>query len=199
MASPGQLVQVMADALGISRAAVTQYDRVLAENGLRTKAGRGRSAAQVTSTDAANLLIAIAGAPPSGLPAKDAVRICKNFSSLSHIEGNWQATNLSKLGLTKLARLPDAHSFGSALSALIGSVRKGELYEMPADEIWVNFVGPKSSAEIVIRSDELNLELRFLYRNVRKPGGLFDGNLFLRSTVGIVTIHALGQLVLGSD
>ena len=60
MATPGQLVQVMADILGIPKATVTQYDRVLAEKGLRSKGGRGTSAARVTSRDAANLLIALA-------------------------------------------------------------------------------------------------------------------------------------------
>ena len=60
MATPGQLVQAMATALGISVATVTQYDRQLAENGLRSKGGRGVSAAAVTARDAANLLIAIA-------------------------------------------------------------------------------------------------------------------------------------------
>ena len=37
MATPGQLVEVMAHVLGISKATVIQYDRVLAEKGLRSR------------------------------------------------------------------------------------------------------------------------------------------------------------------
>ena len=65
MATPGQLVKAMAATLGLSEATVGQYDRVLAENGLRSKGGRGLSAARVTAADAANLLIAIMASPIS--------------------------------------------------------------------------------------------------------------------------------------
>ena len=66
MATPGQMVQTMADVLGMPAATVSQYDRQLAEAGLRTTGGRGPSAAKVGATDAANLLIAILGSPVSG-------------------------------------------------------------------------------------------------------------------------------------
>ena len=85
MATPGQLVQVMADVLGIARATVFQYDRVLSEHGLRTKRGRGTSAAKVTSHDVANLLTAIGASSPLGLSAKNAVEICKKYSALMSI------------------------------------------------------------------------------------------------------------------
>ena len=82
MATPGQLVKAMADTLGISKATVTQYDRVLAEKGLRSRGGRGTSAARITSRDAANLLIALATSPILGLSAKDAVVNCEAYASL---------------------------------------------------------------------------------------------------------------------
>src|SRR5439155_17694246 len=66
MATPGQLVKCIAEALGIPEPTVVQYDRLLAENGLRSKGGRGTSAAKVTAVDAANLLIAIMGSPVAG-------------------------------------------------------------------------------------------------------------------------------------
>ena len=49
MASPGELVQLMADILGTSKASVVQYDRTLSEHGLRSRGGRGTSAARVNS------------------------------------------------------------------------------------------------------------------------------------------------------
>ena len=39
MATPGQLVKCIAEALSIPEASVVQYDRLLAENGLRSKGG----------------------------------------------------------------------------------------------------------------------------------------------------------------
>ena len=70
MATPGQLVKTMAEALGIPAETVTNYDRVLSENGMRSKSGRGRGAAKVTASDAANLLIAILGSPVAGASVK---------------------------------------------------------------------------------------------------------------------------------
>src|SRR6516225_7202918 len=81
MATPGELVHAVAGALGISQATVVQYDRSLAAVGLRTKSGRGPSAAQVTSQDAANLLIAICGAPVSGAVIKEAGLACERYRS----------------------------------------------------------------------------------------------------------------------
>lgn len=81
MATPGELVEVMADTLGINPATVTLYDRVLSENGLRSKAGRGTSAAKVSAKDAVNLLIAIL-APVAGASIKEAARACKLYGAL---------------------------------------------------------------------------------------------------------------------
>src|SRR5258705_11448956 len=68
MATPGQLVKCIAEALGIPEPTVVQYDRLLSENGMRSKGGRGTSAAKVTAVDAANLLIAIMESPVAGSP-----------------------------------------------------------------------------------------------------------------------------------
>ena len=58
MASPGELVRTIAEVLGIPEATVTVLDRNLVVAGLRTKRGRGPSAAEVTTLDGARLLIA---------------------------------------------------------------------------------------------------------------------------------------------
>jgi hypothetical protein len=148
MVTPGQLVKAMADALGISAATVTQYDRVLAENGLRSKGGRGLSAARVTTADAANLLIAIMGSPVSGAAIKDAARTCKVYGALPNYDTIVERQNLRLLGAKKyaarrrelrllgakkLAALPMNHSFCNGLIALIEEAMAGTMYP-PKDD-----------------------------------------------------------------
>lgn len=60
MASPKELVQVVARETGVSEATVIVHDRNLALAGLRSVGGRGRAAARMTYQDAANLIIAVA-------------------------------------------------------------------------------------------------------------------------------------------
>jgi hypothetical protein len=59
MATPGKLIDITAQALGLSPATVGQYYRSLREEGAVTRGGRGRSAPQSTYLDASRLLIAI--------------------------------------------------------------------------------------------------------------------------------------------
>lgn len=63
MPSPGKLIEVTARALEIPEVTVGSYYRVLREAGLLTKSGRGRSAAETTTLDAARLLIGIMASP----------------------------------------------------------------------------------------------------------------------------------------
>jgi hypothetical protein len=72
MATPGQLVETTAAILGIPQPTIALYDRVLSEHGLRSKGGRGRSAAKVNARDAAHLLLAVIGSSMSGASTKDA-------------------------------------------------------------------------------------------------------------------------------
>ena len=81
MATPGQLVQTVADMLGVPAETVTNYDRVLSESGMRSKSGRGRGAAKVTAQDAAYLLIAILGSPIAGASVKEAANTCRRYGS----------------------------------------------------------------------------------------------------------------------
>jgi hypothetical protein len=126
MATPGQLVQAMADVLGIPAVTVSLYDRQLAEAGLRTRAGRGPSAANVTPTDVANLLIAILGSPVFGASIKAAAQICEEIGITINSK---QTTNLEAfgdVGLTSLAALPKRHTFREALAALVEGASRGE-------------------------------------------------------------------------
>src|SRR5438105_5022742 len=115
----------IAQILGIPEATVVQHDRNLATAGLRTKAGRGRSAAQVTSHDAANLLIAIGGAPISGASVKESRRTCERYRLLRAYGKSGSFSRL-RSRLPTLVRLPDKHSFGDAIATLINSIAAGK-------------------------------------------------------------------------
>jgi len=196
MATPGQLVQVMADALGVPKATVVQYDRVLAENGFRSKHGRGTSAAKVTSRYAANLLTAIGASSPLGLSAKDAVEACRKFASLISVGPAGAKREMSKLGLEKLASLPDGHSFENALSALIECGGQREFSALGDSSVWVQFIGPATSAQIVIGS-HLFGNYADAQKYKRSPRTRVGRGLVHASSVTTPAIRALGALVAG--
>src|SRR5262249_14889642 len=106
-------------------------DRVLAEHGLRSKGGRGRSAAKVNSRDAANLLIAVIGSSMSGASTKDAARACKIYASLPILRKASWPENFATFGLPALANLPKTLSFVDALSTLINAAARGQHFEIP--------------------------------------------------------------------
>jgi hypothetical protein len=198
MATPGQLVQVMADALGISKATVFQYDRQLSEHGLRSKRGRGTSAARVTSRDVANLLIAIGASSALGLSAKYAVEICERFSALTCVGPAGAKSEVSKLGLESLASLPDGHSFEKALAALIECARQNEFSRMDDGAVWVQFSGPIPAAQIVVGSMLFGVyaEARKYKRSSRSDR--VERGLVHTSSISTRSIRALGALVMQS-
>jgi hypothetical protein len=207
VATPGQLVQVMSDILGVSKGTVTQCDRLLAEHGFRSKSGRGRSAANVTSSDAANLLIALAASPSSGASPKDAVNVCRKFGSFVAVPMNdWQGDS-SKLGLNTLSKLPKQHSLKTAVSALIKSAAKGELGNSSDVEAWVQFLAQEGAAHIQCSSDSFGLETHQHYvevssaaaRRIARQRGAFRGDLVTVSTIGLPTLRALGAVIADSD
>ena len=153
MATPGELVKALATVLGVPEATVVQYDRQLAEAGMRSKSGRGRSAAHVTPRDATNLLIAIAASPVSGPSVKEASNTCKAYASLTfRAEDSLQ--RFSELGLPALDQLPPTHTLGEAISLLIARAAAGEEIGNVADHqfekrsLSISFFGPQPAAEI---------------------------------------------------
>jgi hypothetical protein len=78
--TPGQLVKAVAMALDVPEETVTQHDRNLVVAGLRTKGGRGRSAPDVTPSDAARLLVATVGS----IRTKDSVRTLVEFENTKY-------------------------------------------------------------------------------------------------------------------
>jgi hypothetical protein len=206
MATPGQLVQVMADTLGISKPTVIQYDRLLAENGLRSRSGRGTSAAKVTSRDAAHLLIALAASPIFGPSVRNAARNCQVYASLRNVKGvNW-SKNFVSFGLPTLDDLPFRHSFGEALSALIDATGRGEVFKLPTGErcslstlFEIRFLGPTPGAQILVDgTKDFGLLAKLMYPKIlTKTQAQKIPDLRRISIVGFRTIHALGALVSG--
>jgi hypothetical protein len=125
MATPGMLVKVMAETLGIPTPTVILFDRVLAENGLRSKSGRGNSAAQVTERDAANLLIALMAAPVQGAAVRDAAVICQTYGQLTIRDLASQAKEFAKYGLHSIKKFTGEVHFSQAVSALIREAADG--------------------------------------------------------------------------
>src|SRR3569833_1510608 len=106
MPYPRQLVTAIAESFGIPEATVALHDRLLAEAGLRTSGGRGRSAAKVNTDDAANLLIAVAAEPITGPTVRDSAQTVRKYALLPA----WAGFPLDKAGdwasVPGLNRLP---------------------------------------------------------------------------------------------
>jgi hypothetical protein len=76
--TPGQLVKAVALAMDVSEETVVVHDRNLVAAGLRTKGGRGASAAKVTPQDAARLFVAVL----ASVKVKDSVEMVRAFEQL---------------------------------------------------------------------------------------------------------------------
>src|SRR5690348_8722866 len=126
MATPGSLVLTIASTLGLPAATVTQFDRVLAENGLRLKGGRGTSAAKVSARDAANLLLSILGSPIGGAAIKNAAQTCSAYSSLQRFTRRSSPEAFRRFGLLKFASIKHRHTLGEAVEALIAGASIGQ-------------------------------------------------------------------------
>src|SRR5215211_24315 len=222
MATPGQLVKCIAEALGIPEPSVVQYDRLLAENGLRSKGGRGTSAAKVTAVDAANLLIAIMGSPVTGASIKPAIEICKTYGRLPVKVGqpSEYAKTFRSLGLTTLSKLPTSHTLRDGIAALIEAASVGEslIIDCEDDEGLVS--GPETDWHVGIRLDgptpwaDITADAsagefthgkyaRLVYHNIRRaPGGAFKRRVedfHQTRTITFKTIRRIGALLAPID
>ena len=112
--TPGQLVKAVSIALQVPEETVVVHDRNLVVAGLRTKSGRGPSAAKVTPHDAARLLVATLGSARS----KDSVQTVREFETAVFRSDpfGFPPANIEH---PALAELPDGHNFIEALTSLI--------------------------------------------------------------------------------
>lgn len=123
MATPGELVHVLAEALGVPEATVVVHDRNLLGAGLRSRKGRGRGAPNVTARDIASLLTAML----ASAQVKDSVASVKRYSDTRAHAGRSSERLFTQTGIDELAQLPPDHSFIDALEALFVAASIGSL------------------------------------------------------------------------
>lgn len=123
MATPGELVHVLAGALGVPEATLVVHDRNLLSAGLRTKKGRGRGAPSVTARDLAHLLTALLGSSQ----VKDSIASVRRYSDTRPYAAQSSAGLFSRTGIDELAKLPAGHSFIDALEALLVAASSGSM------------------------------------------------------------------------
>ena len=121
MASPGELVRKLSELLGIPEPTIVLHDRNLVMAGLRSKTGRGKSAARMTARDAAHLLIAVLGSSQ----VKDSVETVRRYRETRFIKivsGGYDDS-----ASAVLRDLPPDHSFVDAIEALVAAAADGSL------------------------------------------------------------------------
>lgn len=202
MASPGELVRTVAEVLGVPEPTVVVHDRNLVKAGLRSKGGRGRSAARVTAADAVNLLIAVAGSAWYHSGIKDTVATVKDYAPLraggseysirkqvrpKYFAGDWHSSSgprwqLERLPLASLKQLLPGHSFAEALVTIITSASDGSLVEavraVPREtrnwlSIEIQIAAPRPHAVIQINVLDYIEEMHYVLPNEPTPS---DGN-----------------------
>jgi hypothetical protein len=213
MATPRKLVLTMAEALGLPEPTVTQYDRQLSESGLRSKSGRGPSAAKVTARDAANLLISILGSPVAGASIKAAAATCAIYGELVERSNVAVRDPFRKLGLPSLGDLPPSHSLLEALTTIIASAARGETFNITfqretrvADFAFgLTVTGPDPWAEIVADGSfggvRRNYTARFVYSAQRKSNAdpTSQGDLTQSRAITFATLRKLGAIVVEGE
>src|SRR5262245_27054045 len=209
MATPGRLVSEMASALGLTFATVTQYDRALSEAGLRSKSGRGKSASKVTPLDAANLLIGILGSPVSGTAIRDAPTTCRVYGGQRVRALGSRPKDLRRLGLHRLAALPEDHTLLEGVVALFEGAAAGEYIKIPSAKerdlycanscLYLSLVGPTPWAEISVADpiNEKGAQARIVYHNSSLWGDS-RGALTQTRTTSFSPMVALRSLFPGS-
>jgi hypothetical protein len=126
MPSPAQMVQRLSETTGVSLATITDFDRRLVKQGLRSKGGRGLQVARVTPLDAARLLTAILGSAQANVAARAVDRYTGTQVDLDRSSENLFAAS----GLADLASVPARHSFVDGLEHLIASAATGALAQL---------------------------------------------------------------------
>ncbi len=213
MASPGELVRCVAKVLGLPEATVIQHDRNLLVAGKRSKGGRGRSAAKVTVSDAVNLLIPVV----ADSLIKDTVNTWREYVSLP--VDDLEKSQQWQFEIPPLKALPESHTLGDALAALIEAAKDGSLQEFRDDRrrkatpggsgwvfwIRVTFMGRFPQAritifsgrvrEVKIYSHPLVTEEDGQIRPVEIPEKYRGGDLHWFREFSGATVFAIGSLL----
>jgi hypothetical protein len=152
MASPGELVRTFAEFLDIPVSTIVVHDRNLVTAGLRSKSGRGTSAARMTARDAAHLLVAVLGSSH----VKDSVETVRGYGEARFFKE--MSTGYDASNVEALQNLPSDHSFVDAVEALIGAAADGSLQQAmynDIDEFKGEKIGFAPIIEITVRTPGL--------------------------------------------
>lgn len=161
MATPGDLIRTIAAVTGIPEATVVVYDRSLLDAGLRTKGGRGRSAAKMTALDCARDLLAVMG----GVPAH-AAEFVSEYGQLK--------TGYDPMGeqASHLLGIDFPHTLEEAVAALIGKFADKSINEIISDyKSTVGLLGKASGAneKYIILTVNMPIKYASLSFSFRKP------------------------------
>jgi hypothetical protein len=131
--TPGNLVRAVSAEFDIPHSDVLQYDRRLAEMGLRTSGGRGPSAPNVTFSDAANLISAsILGGPLARIA--ETVRRLNEFTFVGDpvppgtrllVVPDWTKLDRKPLSSRLNEAVVNRSNFGVAFAALLADCADG--------------------------------------------------------------------------
>lgn len=97
-----ELADVVGDALGISRASAQLHLKTIRADGQILFTGYGRAAAEMTSLEAARLVLACAGSTF----AKDSMEVLKRFAHLGPAGSRKPSTSLERFLAARIAELP---------------------------------------------------------------------------------------------
>jgi hypothetical protein len=147
VASPGELVRKFSELLGIAERTIVLHDRNLVVAGLRSKSGRGTSAARMTARDAAHLLVAVLGSSH----VKDSAETVRRYRETrfhKSASGGYDDSTIAAL-----RNLPPDHSFVDAIEALIAAAADGslELY-VNVSEVEGEKIGYEAMIEITVQT-----------------------------------------------
>jgi hypothetical protein len=152
MAVSTQLGKCVAEVLGVPETSTASHVRNLREAGLLSKTGRGVTAAQMSTRDAAHLLIATA----ASLNVKDSADTVSIFSKTeSRYATPWFARD---------AGLDSDHGFTDALVALLDLVANHKFRSPSEFDVEVRFFAPRWRAEIETTDPETDLRSIAEYR-----------------------------------
>jgi len=166
VASPGELVRKFSELLGIAERTIVLHDRNLVVVGLRSKSGRGTSAARMTARDAAHLLVAVLGSSH----VKDSAETVRRYRETrlhKSTSGGYDTSTIDAL-----RDLPPDHSFVDAIEALIAAAADGSLE--PAMYVsTAEIEGTKFGYEAII---EITVQTPGLLGDISIRGGSADGH-----------------------
>lgn len=160
MATAGEMIKVIADAIARPQATVTSYYAVLRKGGLISTTGRGRSAQHLSSLDAARIIIVMLSADS----LQEGEAITELVGELQHERFN---RNMELIGTIKFEdALAHMIEFHAALTHGRAPPECGFLGDLQSDDVQIRVTATHMRAEIVVEEEEI----QFVDTIMENPG-----------------------------